>query len=80
MNALYLLTRADGAARHTRPGGPSIPDEPLHEIRPGAFARWMAQVEAEAAAAEGEAQAGRGGFATNEGIAAARPDGLPEPG
>ena len=77
MNALYLLTRGDGATRPALPDLPSIPEEPLLEIRPGAFARWMAQVEAEAAA---EAAAARGGFATNEGIAATRPDGLPEPG
>ena len=78
MNALYLLTRADGATRHAKPDRPSIPEEPLLEIRPGAFARWMAQVEAEASATE--AEAARGGLATNEGIAAARPEGLPEPG
>lgn len=40
------------------------------EIRPGAFARWIAEI---------EAQAARGEFATNEGIAAARIDGAPEP-
>ena len=78
MNALHLLTRADGAARHKKPDRASIPEVPMLEIRPGAVARWMAQIEAEATAAE--AEAARGGFATNEGIAAARPEGLPEPG
>jgi hypothetical protein len=77
MHALYLLTRAQVSSRPGTPvvTAPSV--EPLLEIRPGAFARWMAQVEADAAAAE--AQAARGGFATNEGIAATRPDALPEP-
>jgi hypothetical protein len=76
MQALYLLTRAAVSTRPSTTGlAPSV--EPLLEIRPGAFARWMAEVEAEAAAAEAGAE--RGGFATNEGIAAARPDALPEP-
>lgn len=79
MHALYLLTRAQVSIRPGTTVGPAPSDEPLHGIRPGAFARWMAQVEAEAAAAAAEAQAVRGGFATNEGIAAARPDALPEP-
>jgi hypothetical protein len=77
MHALYLLTRAQVSNRPGTTVGPASSDEPLLEIRPGAFARWMAEVEAEEAAAE--AQATRGGFATNEGIAAARPDALPEP-
>ncbi len=77
MHALYLLTRAQAPRRPGTTVGPARSDEPLLEIRPGAFARWMAEVEAEAAAAE--AGAARGGFATNEGIAATRPDALPEP-
>lgn len=78
MHVLYLLTRAQAPQRPARASGPVPSDEPLLEIRPGAFARWMAEVEAEAAAAD--AQVARGGFATNEGIAATRPDALPEPG
>lgn len=75
MNALFLLTRSQATIGPAVPVASAIPDEPLLEIRPGAFTRWIAEVKAETALAE--AQAARGGFATNEGIAAARPGDLP---
>ncbi len=69
MRSMYLLMHHQTTTTSTTDRDPVI--EPrLVEIRPGAFARWIAEVEERTA---------RGEFATNEGIAAARPDGLPEP-
>ena len=70
MNALYvLLMRPTGQT--SRLTAPTTSDEPLPPIRPGAFARWIAEM---------EGRTDRDEFATNEGIVAARPDAAPEPG
>ena len=70
MNALYSLLVRRMTIQTSRPTT-GTPDQPLSPIRPGAFARWMAEMEGRTL---------RDGFATNEGIAAARPDAVPEPG
>jgi hypothetical protein len=70
MNALYALLVRPITIQTSRPTT-GTPDQPLSPIRPGAFARWMAEMEGRTLRDE---------FATNEGIAAARPDAVPEPG
>jgi hypothetical protein len=69
MKVLYLFLNRP--TTRSSDDGPSVPDEPLAEIRQGAFARWMADV---------KAQAERTDLATNEGIAAGRRDNAPAPG
>lgn len=71
MNSLYLLLGRRSATRPSTQSLPALADEPLMEIRPGAFARWIAEI---------EAQAVRSRPATNEGIAATQPGGALEPG
>jgi len=71
MNALYLLLNPSMWVQPSDTAMARTSEEPIAPIRPGAFARWIADI---------EARATRDEFATNEGIAAARPDALPEPG
>ena len=71
MNALYLLIRGSMSSQPSRPTPSPTSEGPMSPIRPGAFARWIAEL---------EGRADRDGFATNEGIAAARPGAVPEPG
>lgn len=71
MNALYFFINRSMTSQSSRPAAPATSDEPIAPIRPGAFARWIA---------ESEGRTDRGEFATNEGIAAARPEAVPEPG
>ena len=74
MNALYPLLHRSSRATRAAPSQRPTADEPLIEIRPGAFARWIASVE------KSDAQAIRHQTATTEGIAAMNPEGAPEPG
>ncbi len=71
MNALYFFINRSMTSQSSRPNETTISDQPLSPIRPGAFARWIEEL---------EGRTERGEFATNEGIAAARPDAVPEPG
>lgn len=71
MNALYALLVHPMTSQTPRPTASTSSDEPLSPIRPGAFARWIAEM---------EGRTDRDGFATNEGIVAARPGAVPEPG
>jgi hypothetical protein len=71
MNALYFFINRSMSSQVSRPSPIATSEEPLTPIRPGAFARWIAEV---------EGRTDRDEFATNEGIAAARPDAVPEPG
>jgi hypothetical protein len=71
MNALYLLIHGSTSSQVSRPIHASVGDEPILPIRPGAFVRWIAEL---------EGRTDRDEFATNEGIAAARPGPVPEPG
>ena len=71
MNALYALLVRPMTSQTPRPTASTGSAEPLTPIHAGAFARWIAEM---------EGRTGRDGFATNEGIAAARPDAVPEPG
>ena len=70
MNALYALLVHPMTSQTSRPTT-TTPDEPLPPIRPGAFARWIAELEGRTLRDE---------FATNEGIAATRPGPIAEPG
>ena len=74
MNALYLLLNRRNTTAATATDRLSINDAPLSEIRPGAFARWIASIE------KSEAQAIRSQSATTEGIAVTHVGGAPEPG
>lgn len=71
MNALYFFINRSMTSQTSRPRPIATSDEPISPIRPGAFARWRA---------EHEGRTDRDEFATNEGIAATRPDAVPEPG
>ena len=71
MNALYALLVHPMTSQTPRPTASTRSGEPLSPIRPGAFARWIAEMEGRTL---------RGESATNEGIAVARPDAVPEPG
>jgi len=74
MNALYLLLNRRNTTAPTTSGRQPIADEPLMEIRPGAFARWIAEIE------KGDAQTIQSRPTTTVGIAATHPAGAPEPG
>jgi hypothetical protein len=80
MNALYLLLNRRNVTAHPAPDGPPINDEPLIEIRPGAFARWIAEIESTGRLEKVDAPSARHQTATTEGIAAAHPGGMLEPG
>ena len=71
MNALYFFINRSMASQMSRPRPMATPDEPLRPIGPGAFSRWISELDTRTVRDE---------FATNEGIAAARPDAAPEPG
>ncbi len=71
MNALYFLINRSMTSQTSRPSLTATSDEPISPIRPGAFARWIEET---------EGHTDRDEFATNEGIAAARPDAVLEPG
>jgi hypothetical protein len=71
MNALFLLIRGSMTSQPSRQTPSTPSEEPMSPIRPGAFARWIAEM---------EGHADRDEFAANEGIAAARPGAVPEPG
>ena len=71
MNALYFFINRSMTSQMSRPSPMATSDEPITPIRPGAFARWIAEV---------DGRTDRDEFATNEGIAAARPDAVPEAG
>jgi hypothetical protein len=71
MNALYLLIKRPLTSQTSRLGPTPTSSEPLAPIRPGAFARWIAEVDRRPVRDE---------LATNEGIAATRPDAVRDPG